>query len=161
MKKIDLFDTFENAEDELMEDFTDMSPEISDEKLDKLLAVSERNYEKEKAEIERTRKADNTDDENMVRGVERVKRPVWLRTAAMAASFVLIAGTVIGSIVLFNRGKSKKDLFNSDDLSNTDMVLCRMSIPIKRLLSNSVPMQQNIMTRLKQHMYTSFQIAII
>ena len=94
--------------------------QISDEKLDKLLAVSERNYEKEKAEIERTRKADNTDDENMVRGVERVKRPVWLRTAAMAASFVLIAGTVIGSIVLFNRGKSKKELFNSDDLSNTD-----------------------------------------
>lgn len=120
MKKIDLFDTFENAEDELMEDFTDMSPEISNEKLDKLLAVSERNYEKKKAEIERTRKADNTDDENMVRGVERVKRPVWLRPAAMAASFVLIAGTVIGSIVLFNRDKSKKDLFNSDDLSNTD-----------------------------------------
>jgi hypothetical protein len=120
MKKIDLFDTFENAEDELMEDFTDMSPEISDEKLDKLLAVSERNYEKKKEEIERTSKADNTDDENMVSGVERVKRPVWLRPAAMAASFVLIAGTVIGSIALFNRGKSNKDLFNSDDLSNTD-----------------------------------------
>lgn len=104
MKKIDLFDTFENAEDELMEDFTDMSPKIDDEQFEKLLAVSERNYKMKKEEIERTKKDNNIDhDADSVSGVDRVKRPVWLTPLITAASLVLVTGAVIGSVLLLNR----------------------------------------------------------
>ena len=105
MKKIDLFDTFENAEDELMEDFTDMSPNIDDEQFERLLAVSERNYKMKKKEIERARKDNNINyDEESVSGVDRVKRPVWLTPLlTAAASVVLIVGTVVGSIALMGK----------------------------------------------------------
>ena len=104
MKKIDLFDTFENAEDELMEDFTDMSPKIDDEQFEKLLAVSERNYKMKKEEIERTKKDTNINyDADSVSGVDRVKRPVWLAPLLTAASLVLVTGAVIGSIALLSR----------------------------------------------------------
>ncbi|HNZ99542.1 hypothetical protein, partial [Ruminococcus sp.] len=107
MKKTDLFDIFENAEDELMEDFTEMSPEISDERLEELLAVSERNYKMKKKEYERTRKDKNKEYDGAVSGVERVKRPAWLAPLVMAASLVLIAGVVLGSTALLRRhGKS-------------------------------------------------------
>lgn len=107
MKNTDLFDIFENAEDELMEDLTEMSPEISDERLEELLAVSERNYKMKKKEYERTRKDKNKEYDGAVSGVERVKRPVWLAPLVMAASLVLIAGVVLGSTALLRRhGKS-------------------------------------------------------
>ena len=110
MKKIDLFDTFENAEDELMEDFTDMSPNINDEQFERLLAVSERNYKMKKKEIERARKDNNINyDEESVSGVDRVKRPVWLTPLLTAASLVLVTGAVIGSVLLFNRNGSLSD----------------------------------------------------
>ena len=107
MKKKNLFDMLENAEDELMNDFTDMSPEISDEQLEKLLAVSERNYKVKKEEIERTRKDnDMTADADAVSGVDRVKRPVWLTPLLTAASVVLIGGAVFGSVALLKNNRN-------------------------------------------------------
>lgn len=105
MKKIDLFDTFENAEDELMEDFTDMSPNIDDEQFERLLAVSERNYKMKKKEIERAKKDNNINyDEESVSGVDRVKRPIWVKSMVTAASMMLIAGVVIGSVAFMHGG---------------------------------------------------------
>jgi len=111
VKNTDLFDIFENAEDELMEDLTEMSPEISDERLEELFAVSERNYKMKKKEYERTRKDKNKEYDGAVSGVERVKRPVWLRPLAVAASFVLVAGVAAGTAALFRKGRSR----NADD----------------------------------------------
>ena len=116
MKKIDLFDTFENAEDELMEDFTDMSPNIDDEQFERLLAVSERNYKMKKKEIERAKKDNNINyDADSVSGVDRVKRPVWLTPLLTAASLVLVTGAVIGSIALLNR--NGRSVGGNDDFS--------------------------------------------
>lgn len=131
MKKIDLFETFENAEDELMEDLTDMSPEISDEKLEKLLAVSERNYKMKKEETEGTRKEKYKEDESTVSGVERVKRTVWLRPLTMAASLVLIGATVAGSVALLNRGK----MTNTDETTASDIAGDKEAL--KELCSNA------------------------
>ena len=116
MEKKDIFDMLENAEDELMNDLTDMSPEISDEQLEKLLSVSERNYKVKKEEIERTRKDnDMTDDEDAVSGVDRVKRPVWLTPLLTAASVVLIAGAVLGTAALLKNNRNNINV-NSDDI---------------------------------------------
>ena len=107
MKKKNLFDMLENAEDELIDDFTDMSPEIDDEQLEKLLAVSEMNYKVKKEEIERTRKDnDIITDGEAVSGVDRIKRPVWLTPLLTAASVVLISGAVIGSIALLKNNRN-------------------------------------------------------
>ena len=116
MKNKNIFDMLENAEDELMDDFTDMSPEISDERLDKLLAVSERNYKMKKKEIERAKKDNNINyDADSVSGVERAKRPVWLAPLLTAASLVLVTGAVIGSIALLNR--NGRSVGGNDDFS--------------------------------------------
>ena len=112
MKKKNIFDNLENAEDELMDDFTDMSPGISDDQLEKLLAVSERNYRMKKKEIERTRKDNDTEGEYTVSGVDRIKRPVWLTPLITAASVVLIAGAVIGSVSLM---KNNRNVIIGDD----------------------------------------------
>ncbi|MBR5683945.1 MAG: hypothetical protein IKW96_11840 [Ruminococcus sp.] len=112
MKKKNIFDILENAEDELMDDFTDMSPGISDDQLEKLLAVSERNYRMKKKEIERTRKDNDTEGEYTVSGVDRIKRPVWLTPLITAASVVLIAGAVIGSVSLM---KNNRNVIIGDD----------------------------------------------
>ena len=86
MNKKNLFDTLENAEDNLMEMLTDNCPDISDEQLEKLLSESERRYTMKKKEIEKAKETTNAEyNEESVSGVDRVKRPVWVRPLAMAA----------------------------------------------------------------------------
>ena len=110
MNKKNLFDTLENAEDNLMEMLTDNCPDISDEQLEKLLSESERRYTMKKKEIEKAKETTNAEyNEESVSGVDRVKRPVWVRPLAMAASVVLIAGTVVGSVALMKNAKPDKN----------------------------------------------------
>lgn len=110
MKDKNLFDMLENAEDDTMEKLTENCPEISDAKLEELLAETERRYTMKKKEIGKIRENTNTmNNENSVSGVDRVKRPSWLRPLAMAASVVLIAGTVVGSVALMKNAKPDKN----------------------------------------------------
>ena len=105
MEDKNIFDMLENTDDELMEDFTGLCPEIDDEKFEKLFAKSEEDYKTRKAEIKRAEERYNTEGDNSVRGVERIRRPEWLRPVMMAASFVLIAGVVIGSTAMLRKDK--------------------------------------------------------
>ncbi len=110
MKDKNLFDMLENAEDDTMEKLTENCPEISDAKLEELLAETERRYTMKKKEIEKIRENTNTmNNEDSVSGVDRVKRPSWLRPLALAASVVLIAGTVVGSVALMKNAKPDKN----------------------------------------------------
>ena len=110
MKDKNLFDMLENAEDDTMEKLTENCPEISDAKLEELLAETERRYTMKKKEIGKIRENTNTmNNEDSVSGVDRVKRPSWLRPLALAASVVLIAGTVVGSVALMKNAKPDKN----------------------------------------------------
>ncbi|NLT09656.1 MAG: hypothetical protein GXY08_09155 [Ruminococcus sp.] len=121
MKKEKLFDILEKAEDDSMERLIDKCPEISDEELDKILEMSERKFNMKKKDMN-----ENVQRENggiTVSGVERVKRPAWIKPFTMAASFVLVAGMVVGTVALMNKGKSGSsendkiaaDVFNDKD----------------------------------------------
>ena len=121
MKDKNLFDMLENAEDDTMEKLTENCPEISDAKLEELLAETERRYTMKKKEIGKIRENTNTmNNEDTVSGVDRIKRPVWVRPLALAASFVLIAGTVAGSIALMKNAKPEKN--NKSQATQTEAV---------------------------------------
>ncbi|MCR5599475.1 MAG: hypothetical protein K6G33_01840 [Ruminococcus sp.] len=104
MNKKNVFDILENAEDEIMKDLTDMGPDIDDEKLEKLLGKCERDYKIKKKEKERTMRENNIIEETVVSGVDRVKRPIWVKSMVTAASMMLIAGVVIGSVAFMHGG---------------------------------------------------------
>ncbi len=112
MKDKNLFDIFGNAEDDSMERLTDKCPEITEEQLDRIIAMSEKKYKVKKKEIlkERAEKDNNiTMTENdVVEGVERVRRPVWLAPLCSAASIILVAGVVLGSLTMFRKDKNGK-----------------------------------------------------
>lgn len=103
MKKENLFDMLEHAEEGSMNELTEKCPDIGDEQFERMLARSERKYKMMKKDIDRTEKDNIFMSENTVSGVKRVKRPVWLNPLAVAASFVLIAGTVVGSIAFMSK----------------------------------------------------------
>ena len=105
MREKDLFDILENAENDSMERLIDKCPELSDEQLDRILAMSEKKFRKQMAQAEGTEreatiKMTKNDD---VSGVEVAKRPAWLTPLATAASIVLIAGIAIGSTAMLKR----------------------------------------------------------
>ena len=103
MKKKNIFDILENTDDETMGVITDLSPELDEAKFEKLFAKSEKDYKIKKKEMERTMR-ENIIEENAVSGVDRVRRPMWIRSMVTAASIVLIAGVVIGSAVFMHGG---------------------------------------------------------
>ena len=108
-----IFDILENTEDDIMETITDLSPELDEAKFEKLFAKSERDYKIKKKEMERAKKEEFT-EENSVSGVERFKRPIWFRPLMSAASFVLIAGAVIGTVSTL---KKHKDVTGGEKVS--------------------------------------------
>ena len=124
MNKKNIFDMLENAEDDSMDILTDNCPDVSDEQLERLLSESERRYTMKKEEIERNKNIANTENteqnEEIVSGVDRVKRPVWVRPLALAASVVLIAGTVVGSVALMKNAKPEKN--NKSQATQTEAV---------------------------------------
>ena len=54
MREKDLFDILENAENDSMERLIDKCPELSDEQLDRILAMSEKKFRKQMAQAEGT-----------------------------------------------------------------------------------------------------------
>ena len=109
MKKENIFDILENAENEPMERLTEKCPDIPDEMLGRILAESERKYNMKKSE--RTMK-DNIKitESDFVEGVEHSKRPVWLAPLSMAASLILIIGIAAGStFIIKNHGQMPDD----------------------------------------------------
>ena len=105
MKEREMFNVLGNAEEDSMEMLTDKCPEITDAQLDRLLAETERKYKMKKKDNDRTEKDNINMTENEVSGVERVSRPAWMMPLITAASVVLVAGIVLGSVVLLNRHK--------------------------------------------------------
>ncbi|NLT09821.1 MAG: hypothetical protein GXY08_09990, partial [Ruminococcus sp.] len=118
MKNKNVFDMLEDAEDEPMKELTDNCPDISKEQFERLLEKTERRYTMRKNEID---KNINEQSENTVSGVERVKRPAWIKPITMAASFVLVAGMVIGSVALLNKN-SKNNKNSSDNKIASDTI---------------------------------------
>lgn len=104
MKKKNIFDILENTEDDIVDTITGLSPELDEAKFEKLFARSERNYKIKMNEMERTMR-ENIIEENAVSGVDRVRRPMWIRSITTAASVVLIAGVVIGSVAFMHGGR--------------------------------------------------------
>ena len=51
MREKDLFDILENAENDSMERLIDKCPELSDEQLDRILAMSEKKFRKQMAQV--------------------------------------------------------------------------------------------------------------
>ena len=104
-----IFDILGNAEDDTMKSLTDRCPEIDDAELERLLAVTERKYRMKKKDTdnERTEKDNNiTMSENEVSGVEHCRRPVWLTPFLTAASVFLVAGVIMGSVIMLSRNGS-------------------------------------------------------
>lgn len=112
MKDKNLFDILGNAEDDSMERLTDKCPEITDEQIEKIIAMSESKYRSQKKEIlkNRTEKDNNIKmtENDVVEGVERMRRPVWLAPLCSAASLILVAGVVIGAMAFMRRDKPGK-----------------------------------------------------
>ena len=113
MKEKKIFDILENAENDSMNRLIGKCPEISDEQLDRIYAMSEKKFRKMKKGAERTERDNNIKmtENDTVEGVEHSRRPVWLTTLSTAASIVLIAGIAIGSTVMI-RGNRK--IINTD-----------------------------------------------
>lgn len=120
MKNKNLFDMLENTEDELMDDFTGLCPEMDEERFEKLFAKSERDYKIKKEKIKRTAESYNTESDNTVHGVERINRPEWLRPVMMAASFVLIAGVVAGSTIMLRKNKWVTEVGTQSSVTATE-----------------------------------------
>ena len=113
MKEKKIFDILEDAEYDSMNRLIEKCPEISDEQLDRIYAMSEKKFRKMKKGAERTERDNNIKmtENDTVEGVEHSRRPVWLTTLSTAASIVLIAGIAIGSTVMI-RGNRK--IINTD-----------------------------------------------
>ena len=113
MKEKKIFDILENAENDSMKRLIDKCPEISDEQLDRIYAMSEKKFRKMKKGAEGTERDNNIKmtENDAVEGVEHSRRPVWLTTLSTAASIVLIAGIAIGSTIMI---KGNKRIINTD-----------------------------------------------
>ncbi|MDO4864547.1 MAG: hypothetical protein Q4A05_10300 [Ruminococcus sp.] len=112
MKDEKIFDILENAENEPMDRLIQKCPDISDKQLDRILAESERKYNMKKEENSTDM---NMNENDVVEGVERSRRPKWIAPLSMAASVVLIAGVLIGSTALIMKhGRTPDD----DDIMN-------------------------------------------
>ncbi len=104
VKERNILDILGNAEEDTMEFLTEKCPEITDAELDALIDATEKKYKTKKKAKDGTEKDNNINmTENEVSGVEHSRRPAWLAPLLTAASIVLTAGVVLGSVMLLNR----------------------------------------------------------
>ena len=99
MKKNE-FDIFNDPDDEIINEIAANYPVLTDKEKERMFSMSERKYN-----------INNNENGDEVSGVDRYTRPVWHRYAAIAATFVLLAGGIGGSIAL---GKHMNKNKNSD-----------------------------------------------
>lgn len=97
MNKNNLFkELYDMDIDNIAQDF----PVLTDEEKERIYTMSERKYN-----IKNNKNADDKyEDEIVVSGVERYKRPAFLKYASAAAALVLTIGGISGSFMLINRG---------------------------------------------------------
>ena len=108
MKRENIFDALENAEESEMNRLSDKCPELSGQHIDKLLEMSERKYNANK----KGNMSETTEGfEVVVTGVEHYRR-TWLKPVCAAASFILIAAAAVGGACLLNKNMNH----NSDDI---------------------------------------------
>ncbi len=113
MKDKELFDIFDDADNDSIERLIDKCPELSDEQLDKIFVMSETKFKKNKNKTEEP-KRDNTikmTENDDVEGVDVVKKPAWFGILSTAASIILIAGIAIGSTIMI---RGNKKIINDD-----------------------------------------------
>lgn len=112
MNRENIFDVLTNAEDNAMEMITDKCPDLTEAQLERLLAKSERKYKIRKREIESRNRADQITmtEYDEVTGVE-THRGTWIRMVSTAASLVVAAGVIWGSITFMKRTRT-------DDINN-------------------------------------------
>jgi hypothetical protein len=87
------FDVFEDPDDEIINEIAANYPVLTDEEKERMFSMSERKYNI-------NNNMNNNENGDEVSGVDRYTRPVWRRYAAIAATFVLLAGGIGGSIAL-------------------------------------------------------------
>lgn len=105
MSKTNIFDFLENSEDGELEMIERLTPELSDEQFERILAMSERKRNiMKRSEMINTKV--NNDNAQTVSGVDIYKRPSWTRILATAASFVLLAGGVAFGIHVMRKSDS-------------------------------------------------------
>jgi len=104
MKKNE-FDIFNDPDDEIINEIAANYPVLTDKEKERMFSMSERKYNINNS-------MNNNENGDEVSGVDRYTRPVWHRYAAIAATFVLLAGGIGGSIAL---GKHMNKNKNSDD----------------------------------------------
>lgn len=114
--KNELTDMLRDADDDTISRIAEEYPQHTKEEADRI-------YREVEKRIALKKSGEAPDSGSTVSGVDRVKRPVWLRPLAMAASFVLIAGTVAGSIALMKNSKTLKD-------SESTVVAATQSVPL-------------------------------
>lgn len=103
MNEKKLFDLLENAENDSMNRLIDKCPEISDKQLDRILAKSEKKFRKLEKEYDKRGNNIKVTENDVVEGVERSRRPVWLSYLSTAASLLLVAGAIIGGTAVLSR----------------------------------------------------------
>lgn len=114
------FDVFEDPDDEIINEIAANYPVLSDEEKERMFSMSERKYN-----INNNMNNENNGD--IVSGVDRYTKPVWHRYAAIAATFVLLAGGIGGSIALGKHmDKNKKN--DSDMLTATTTAITTESV---------------------------------
>ncbi|MBQ9078350.1 MAG: hypothetical protein IJY29_02100, partial [Ruminococcus sp.] len=79
----------ENSEDGELEMINRLTPDLNDDQFERILEMSKRKRNAMR-NTERNNIKMNSDDEEMVSGVEVYKRPRWIKPVTMAASFVLL-----------------------------------------------------------------------
>lgn len=114
--KNELTDMLRDADDDTISRIAEEYPQHTKKEADRI-------YREVEKRIALKKSGEAPDSGSTVSGVDRVKRPVWLRPLAMAASFVLIAGTVAGSIALMKNSKTLKD-------SESTVVATTQSVPL-------------------------------
>lgn len=89
MSKNNIFDFLENSEDGELEMINRLTPDLNDDQFERILEMSKRKRNAMR-NTERNNIKMNSNDEEMVSGVEVYKRPRWIKPVTMAASFVLL-----------------------------------------------------------------------
>ena len=121
MNKNNIFDFLENSGEGELEMIDRLTPELSDDQFERILKMSKRKKNiMRKAEEKNIRRSINNED--TVSGVERYKRPAWIKPLAAAASFVLLCGGIGFGFNLIRKMDTRSPLAESSISSEPENV---------------------------------------
>lgn len=121
MSKKNIFDFLEDSEQYELEMIERLTPELSDDQFERILKMSKRKKNiMRKAEEKNIRRSINNED--TVSGVERYKRPAWIKPLAAAASFILLCGGIGFGFNLIRKMDTRSPLAESSISSEPENV---------------------------------------